>query len=334
MKAAVVGTGYWGSNHVRVAAELVRAGVFEDAMVCDVDEARARSRASEHGLEYVTNHEVLGDRGVDVAVVATPPKTHQPVASDLLRDGIDVLVEKPLADTPANARSLVELAKRHDRTLGVGHIFRHHPALRELKALIESGELGTVTHLDTSRHAVEHARDPGALHDLAVHDVDIYRYLLDANPDTVYCRLDDHTGSGYTETASLVFTYGETTGVISESWKMPQFGKRRDLVALGSERVAYVDYLEDTIVELYDVVFEDGPKRGHVDESEEPVAVVDVEGGEPLKNEVQSFAEAVRTGSEPRTTGDDGAWAVELLALAERSDERNEVLDVENEDPS
>lgn len=328
MKAAIVGTGYWGSNHARVAAELVRTDDLDDALICDVDETRARSVASDHGLDYVTSHEELGEHGVDVAVVATPPKTHEPIASDLLEAGLDVLVEKPLADTPANARSLVELADRLDRTLGVGHIFRHHPALRELKSLLDADELGTVSHLRTARHAVEHSRAPGVLHDLAVHDVDIYRYLLDANPDTVYCRLDDHTGSGHAETASLVFTYGDTTGVVSESWKLPSAGKRRDVVVVGSELVAHVDYLEDTVVELYDVTVEDGPKRGHVEGSADPVAVVDVEGGEPLKNEVRSFLGAVETGSELRTTGDDGAWAVELLTLAERSHELNEVLEV------
>ncbi|WP_435346423.1 Gfo/Idh/MocA family protein [Haloarchaeobius sp. HRN-SO-5] len=331
MKLAVVGAGYWGSNHARIASELVESGVVDDALLCELDEERAREVAADNGLQYVTDHRQLADYGVDAAVVATPSPTHESIVVDLLEDDIDAMVEKPLALSVEAANNIVQTAAASDRTLGVGHVFRHHPALDALRERMQAGELGEVTHLRTVRHACQPARQVGALHSLAVHEVDIYRYLLDQNPDTVYCRLDAAVATDTHDTATLVLGFDDVTGVVSESWTIPVAGKRRDLVVVGSEGVAAVDYLEDTVVEFYDVPPErsdDGTRQGHMEELCDPRTVLDVDGAEPLKSEVTDFVTAVRDGRQPLTTGVDGAWAVKLLADAERSAERNAVVDV------
>lgn len=331
MKLAVVGTGYWGSNHARIAAEFAEEGVVDEAVVCDADPDRAASVAAEHGLEYVTDHRQLAAGGIDAAIVATPSPTHETVVTDLLEGGVHAMVEKPLALSVAAANRIVRAADEHDRVLGVGHVFRHHPALDAVRELMRAGDLGTVSHLRTARHASQPARPVGALHSLAVHEVDIYRYLLDRNPDTVYCRLDAAVAADTHDTVTLVLDFDDVTGVVSESWAIPVAGKRRELVVVGSERVAAVDYLQDTVVELYDTPparQQEGTRQGHIVAHEEPVEVLDVEGDEPLKSEDRDFVEAVRDGREPLTTGVDGTWAVKLLADAERSAERNAVVDV------
>jgi len=331
VKYGVVGAGYWGSNHARIAGELVDEGVVDDAVLCDVDPERAADVATDHDLEYVTDHRRLADHGVDAAVVATPSGSHDEVVVDLLEDDVDALVEKPLALSVGDANRIVLTADANDRVLGVGHVFRHHPALERLHQLVQDGELGEVSHLRTARHACQPARPIGALHSLAVHEVDAYRYLLDRNPDTVYCRLDDAVAENTHDTVTLVMEFGDVTGVVSESWAIPVDGKRRDVVVVGDEAVAAVDYLEDTVVELYDVPPAEptpGTRQGHIDSSSEPKRVVDVDGAEPLAAEVRDFLAAVREGRPPKTTGVDGAWAVKLLADAERSARRNAVVDV------
>ena len=175
MNFAVIGTGYWGSNHARVACELRSEGIVDEVVLCDRDEERVSTLAAEYDVEYVTDHGDLESQ-VDAAVVATPSTTHASVATDLLESGIDCLVEKPLALTSDSAWDIVKTARRTNRTLAVGHIFRYHPALQELKSRLDRGELGQIKYLNTNRFSFRAPRQTsGVLHQLAVHDIDIYR---------------------------------------------------------------------------------------------------------------------------------------------------------------
>ncbi|KTG09399.1 hypothetical protein AUR64_16610 [Haloprofundus marisrubri] len=312
MNYAVVGTGYWGSNHVRVGAELRDAGEIDELVVCDVDEARAAEMAAEFDAEYVTDVGALPGR-VDAATVATPSPTHHGVGTDLLSSGVDIMVEKPLTLDAQNAWDLVETAERYGRTLGVGHIFRHHPLVTDLKRRIDAGEFGEIRYLWTNRFALrEPRRGAGVLYSVAVHDVDLYGYLLDAWPDNIGCRLDSFVRDDIDETASLSLGYGETTGVISASWQVPVFGKSRELVVVGSERAARIDYLENEHYETFSL----DPETG----AEEGTETITVEPVEPLKAEVVDFLDATKSARHPKADGRVGAAAVELLEVATRAD--------------
>ncbi|MFA9416359.1 Gfo/Idh/MocA family protein [Natrinema sp. HArc-T2] len=324
---AVIGTGYWGSNHVRVASELEEAGVLDDVVLCDIDKTRVRDLASDYGLEYVTDHSQLSDIGVDTAVIATPSTTHREIATTLLESGIDCLVEKPLALSSDDAWDIVDTASENGRTLGVGHIFRYHPALRGLERRIDRGELGQIKYLTTTRSTFRAPRaTTGALYSLAVHDVDIYNMLLERTPDHLFCRLDRHVRDDIDETATLVLGYGGVTGIINESWQIPVFGKRRDLVVVGSERTAHLDYLADTELTIYDAsVVREGDALRAQDEGS---TTYEVEGYEPLRQEIEDFLTASCEGRDPLADGEIGAKTVELLERAEESAERNETIEL------
>lgn len=328
MNYGVIGTGYWGTNHVRVAAELEEEGQIDSVVLCDVDEDRVEELGEAYSLPYVTDHRELADRGVDAVTLATPSTTHHEIATDLLEDGIDMLVEKPLALTSEDAWQIVEVADENDCTLAVGHIFRYHPALRELKRRIERGELGRIKYLNTSRFSFRVPRSTtGALYSLAVHDVDISNYLLEDRPEQLYCNLDSVIRDGIDETATVVLEYGDATSVINESWQVPVFGKERSLTVVGSEKAAYIDYLEDNVVETYDsrVVERKGTLVAH----EEGKKVHEVENREPLRAEVMEFVEASSTGTETRSPGRVGAETVEILEKAERSAKEDRIVTVE-----
>lgn len=326
MKYGVVGTGYWGSNHVRVASELADAGAIDDVIICDVDEERAAELADEHGVDYTTD---FREMDADVATVATPSTTHERIASNLLATGTDVLVEKPLALDSDAAWNIVETAEEHDRTLGVGHIFRYHPGLRKLKELVDAGELGEVKYLHTARFSFRVPRETtGVLYSLAVHDVDVYNYLLEDDPDSIYCTRDEVVRDGIDETTTLTMEYGDATGVVHSSWQVPVFGKRRDLAVVGSDGAAYLDYLADTEVEVYDTYLEPdgaGDLRAHEGESR----TVEAADREPLKAEIEAFVQASREGRDPLASGRVGARTVELLERAEEADERGEAVPIE-----
>lgn len=324
MRYGVVGTGYWGSNHVRVADELAREGVIDEVVVCDVDEEQARTLADEFDRPYATSYAGLD---VDAATVATPSTTHEEIATDLLEAGVDLLVEKPLALTSEAARGIVETAEENDRTLGVGHIFRYHPALQDLKRRIDAGELGEIRYLHTARFSFRLPRPTtGVLYQLAVHDLDVYEYLLGETPERIYCNRDSFVRERIDETASLTLEYGDATGVIHSSWQVPVFGKRRDLAVVGSKRAAYVDYLQDTEVELHDtrVVREDGKLRAR----DGGRTVREVPEAEPLRQELETFVECAREGETPPASGRVGARTISLLERAIESDDRNQVVDV------
>lgn len=324
---AVIGTGYWGQNHVRVAKELVEAGELDSVLLCDVDEERVAGLADSYSVEYVTDHTEIPSHDIDAATIATPSPTHHEVATDLLREGVDVLVEKPLALDSDAAWDIVQCADEHGQALGVGHIFRYHPALNELKHRIDRGELGEIRHLQTNRFSFRVPRQTaGALYSLAVHDLDIYNYLLEASPQSLYCQLDSHIREGIDETATITLDYDGVTGTINESWQIPVFGKQRDLVVVGSERSAYLNYLDDTEVELFDSRIVN--REGHLHAQQEGSTRFETENGEPLKIEVQSFLEAGRTGNGPRADGRVGAETVELLEAAQRSDERGQAIEL------
>lgn len=336
MKYAVVGAGYWGENHVRVGAELRDAGLIDELVVCDVDRHRASELAETYTAQLMTEPADLPSIDVDAATVATPSPTHPEIATELLEQGIDLLVEKPLALNAERAWEIVACAEASGRVLGVGHIFRHHPALRELKRRIERGELGNLKYLTTNRFSFRVPRDTtGALYSLAVHDVDVFSWLLGRNPTELYCRLDSVVRDDIDETATLVLEYPpgtadiEATGIINSSWQVPVFGKSRELTVIGTDRAAHLDYLHPGKLALHDarVITEtDGTLRAR----DEGKTVHEVENYEPLKREVEDFLTAVVENGTPAADGRVGARAVELLDRAVESDRYGETVRINN----
>jgi len=326
MRYGVVGTGYWGKNHVRVAKELQAEGELDEVVLCDTDEQRVASLADSYDLSYVTD---TANLDVDAATVATPSTTHRAIGTSMLERDIDLLIEKPLALTSRDAWDIVERAADNDCTLGVGHIFRYHPALVALKRRIDRGELGRIKYLQTRRFSFRvPRRTTGVLYSLAVHDVDIYDYLLDRRPDTVHGQLDSFVREGITETATITLEYGNTSGVINSSWQVPVFDKKRDLVVVGSNRSAYVDYLENTKLEVFDAEVFSDPEDGLKSRNDGSISH-STDKREPLKMEVSAFIEASRAGEQPRADGEVGARAIETLEYAEESARRNSVISVD-----
>lgn len=337
---AVVGVGGWGVNHARIGAELRDAGVVDRLVCCDVDPDRARAVADRFDADAVTDPEHLPTLGVDAATIATPTATHAAVARPLLDAGVDLLIEKPLAPDAETAWELVARAERNGCTLAVGHVFRFHPALVELRRRVRAGDLGDLKYLSTQRFAFRPPRETtGALFSLAVHDVDAYEYLLDRDPDSIFCRQDAFVRPEVDETASLTLGYGRTTGRIDVSWQVPVFGKTRQLAVVGTEGAAFVDYTDTNRLELYDsrIVGADGQSTGG--DGVGPAASADlraVGGGpevirppdaEPLRAEVEEFLSvAAGEASDLRNPGVVGARAVELLELAVQSSDQRRVV--------
>src|SRR3954462_2273955 len=185
VKVAVVGCGYWGQNLLRNFCELEEAEVI---MACDFDSgALIRAQRRYPTIEITQSYkDVLIDPRVEAVVIATPVSTHYPFAKQALEAGKHVLVEKPLAQTTAQVLDLIDLAERVGKSLMVDHTFLYTGAVRRMKAMVESGEMGKLLYFDSVRISLGLVQsDINVLWDLGPHDLSIMDYLCDRTPLTI-----------------------------------------------------------------------------------------------------------------------------------------------------
>src|ERR1044071_6371460 len=249
-RVAVIGAGYWGVNHVRNFHQL---GAL--ATVCDSSqESLSRITSQYKGIRTELDFDrVLGDPGIRGLVIATPAETHCRLASAALEAGKDVLVEKPLTLDVNEGRRLVELARKCDRILMVGHLLEYHPAVIRLRALISSGALGELRYIYSSRlNLGKVRREENILWSFAPHDIAIILRLVGAAPTRVAA-----TGGAYLtpHIADVTVTNMEfATGVrahIFVSWLHPH--KEQRLVVIGSKKMAvFDDVRQEAKLVIYD----------------------------------------------------------------------------------
>jgi predicted dehydrogenase len=315
---AVVGTGYWGRNHVRTFRELKAEGVVDSLIVCDVDPDRAGAVGREFEVGHATDYRaVMNDAEVQAVSIATPSRTHYGLAKEFMQAGKDVLVEKPMTLDVGEAEELVETAHGSGRILMAGHVFRYHPAVCELKRRVDAGELGEVVNLVSNRmHYGVPRRDMGVIHALGVHELDLFCHLMGVElPSSVLAAESKSYSQGTEETAIIFMDFGTAKGYAFESWLMAPYGKKRDLTVVGRERTAWIDYLTPQELHLLDkrMAVEDGLPVAVEDDGRR---VIPVEDEQPLKEELRHFVACVESRAVPLTDGAVGLRAVRMAEAA------------------
>ena len=330
LKIAQIGCGYWGPNLLRNFHQLPNAEVVM------VAEASAdRRKFVERGFPGVrtvaTAEEVFADASVQAVVVATPAFTHYAMAMTALRAGKHVFVEKPLATNVKEAREILTFAAARNLTVMAGHTFLYNPAVRRLKEIVDSGELGELFYIYSQRLNLGQLRsDVNAWWNLAPHDVSILVYLLNANSK---CEVTA-TGMDYIQPGveDVVFaTMKWATGAMGQvhvSWLDP--GKVRKMTLVGSRKMVVYDDMADSKITIYDKGFDKIPRIGEdmtFDQTGRPdvkmrtgdVLMPFISGEEPLRAEARHFVECVETGQPPLSGGDHALQVVALLEAGERS---------------
>jgi predicted dehydrogenase len=325
VRVALIGFGYWGPHYARVLDEL--PGV-ELTVVCDRDADRlARARERYPGVATCRDvDDVLGRADVDGVVIATPASTHQKLVQAALQSGRHVLVEKPMALDVAGCDALCSLAKRVGRTVMVGYTFLYNAGVRKMKDCMSSDAFGQVYYLHATRTNLGPIRqDVDAMWDLAPHDVAIFNYLLDQQPQWASA-----VGTSMLRTSrdDIVFaTLGypnDILGNIHVSWADPN--KVREVVAVGSRRRVVFNDLNDVERVRF---FERGVSAGDAvagSYGEFKLLVRDgdivsprIEPSEPLKNQCIDFIQAITSGGEPLADGRFASGVVRALAAIEAS---------------
>jgi len=310
MKVGVIGVGAMGQHHARVYHEM--DGV-ELIGVSDVDRMRAEEIAAMHGARAFTDYRELLSCDLDAVSVAVPTTLHKTVAMDVISEGVHLLVEKPIASTVEDADEMLSAAKDAGVRLMVGHIERYNPAVARLKEIIDSGMLGRIVSMSARRVGPHNPRirDVGIIMDLGVHDIDTISYLYNTKAESVYAIAGNGLLDSHENHAGILMQFGRgRAGMIDVNWLTPH--KVRRLTAIGTEGVAYLDYINQT-VELHDGDW---------------IRSAKIEEKEPLVNELEYFIETVAD-QRSRIFEDDGRYVLKTALAAIRSYREGRLVGVE-----
>ncbi len=322
--AAVVGCGYWGPNLARNVAD---SPALELRALCDRDPAQLRVLSQRHPQvrAELELDAVLSDDSVEAVIFATPPPTHHPLVKRTLEAGKHALVEKPLATTLADAHELADLAGERELVLMPGHTFLYSPAVNAVRDLIRDGTMGDIHFITSSRMNLGKYQPYGVVCDLAPHDLSILMYWLDQPIVEVAASASSVIAQGVPETAFLTLTFaGGAAANVQLSWLAPR--KVRQMFVVGSNRmVQYDDTAADEPLRVYDRGMDVKPATTFGEHQliyrSGDVIIPRVDAQEPLRLELEDFASAIRTGSEPRSSlalGVDIVAAVEMATASIR----------------
>jgi predicted dehydrogenase len=324
VSVAVIGCGYWGPNLLRNFNNCPATRVV---MACDADGDRLRRVGDICPQATMTTRfeDVLENDDVEAVAVATPVRTHLPLAHAALKADKHVLLEKPLADSAHGASQLVELAEAADRVLMVDHTFIYSEPVRRIKQLIENDELGEIYYIDSVRINLGLIQnDVNVLWDLAPHDLSIVDYLLGRPPRSVSAVGTSHTGCDVEDVAYLNLDFGQ--GLIATfhvNWLSPV--KIRHMIVGGSRKSLVYNHLDPVEpIKIYDrgVTVTDSPeaRRGLlISYRTGDVWSPHIEQTEPLSRVVRHFADCIRDRKIPLTDGRSGLRIAEILEAAEHS---------------
>jgi predicted dehydrogenase len=299
VRVALIGCGAWGQNLLRT---LCQSPLAELVAVADADPARrefARAHAAASARIVATLEEAI-EAGARAVVIATPSPTHANVALAAIEAGMDVLVEKPLALTVAEAEACVARAAALGRVGMVGHLLRYHPAVGRLVALAEEGHLGEVRHLGAARLSIRGDRTVSALWSLGPHDLSV----LHALDPRGLSSIEAVVGPGGDPVVLHARTDRGITARIELSRAHPT--KERRICVVGASRTAVID----------DVRASDRILVARSEDAE-PVEEIRVAWREPLAVEIEHFLRCVEERARPLTSFEEGAAVVRALAEAE-----------------
>lgn len=325
VSVGLLGCGYWGPKLARNFHDLAGSPL---AMICDrrqdrLDEMRERFPS----VEATPDLTMLLDSDVSAVVIATPVRTHYPLAREALLAGKHVLVEKPITRHADEARELVRLAEERGLVLMVGHTFVYNPAVAKVREIIAAGELGEIFYVNSTRANLGLLQpDINVMWDLGPHDLSILEWVLDCEVVKVSARGSTFVNTRKNLSEVIYLNLSFKNGVMANlrlSWLDPV--KQRNLTVVGSNKMlVYDDVAEQDKVVVYDkgvelpaysITEEEFRASYHHGETYAP----NLEWEEPLRAQCAHFLDCIQQGSVPRSDGLSGLRVVQILETAQRS---------------
>ena len=323
-KIAIVGCGYWGHNLIRNFAELKDAEV---KAVCDFDlTAMARIKRRYPTVDLRPDYQdIITDPRIDGIVIATPVSTHYSLARKALQAGKHVLVEKPLTTSSKQALDLIELADIQGKTLMVDHTFLYTSAVRQMKVLINSGDVGDLLYFDSVRISLGLVQsDINVLWDLGPHDFSIMDYLCDRDPISISATGVKHLGCPFESIAYVSVQFKDNLiAHFHLNWLAP-VKIRTTLIGASKKMIVYDDLEASEKVKVYDK----GISMHYDSEHRERLLTgyrngdmfaPNLDTGEALRAMAHDFVSAIISKHAPVSDGYVGYRVVRLLEMAQQS---------------
>ncbi|MBN2595002.1 MAG: Gfo/Idh/MocA family oxidoreductase [Sedimentisphaerales bacterium] len=229
----LIGSGYIAHYHARGLAE---AADVEVPVLCSLDGKAAEEFADKYGINDVTDqiNDMLGREDIQAVVISTPNKFHAPYAIEFMKNGIDVFVEKPMAVSALQGTEMIECARKNERILMIGHMWRFDTEVNYIRDIVQSGKPGDI--FKTKGYGIHVNWGPagwftekelaggGALADMGVHAIDTARYILgDPEPKEVYAKISTSFGDYEVDDNGIVVITWETgaVSIIESGWWHP-----------------------------------------------------------------------------------------------------------------
>jgi UDP-N-acetylglucosamine 3-dehydrogenase len=302
VRLAIVGAGMMGSRHARVARAIPAAEVV---VVVDQDEYKGRKLAEHVGAAYMRSVDALPG-AVDAAIVAVPTEAHAQIGAVLLENGLDVLVEKPIAATVEEAKGLVAAAEAHDRILMVGHVERFNPAVIELPRHISG-----LIHIDVRRVGPFTPRILTSVAlDLMIHDIDLASWLAGSQPEVI-SAMTHQVRSDTEDIAACILAFSTGVSAVLTASRASH-SKERKIELTQRDNVVIADLIRQqvTVHRLQHAEFVD--ERGSMYRQTGVIEIPYLEQqGEPLVLEQRHFLDCVLAHTQPAVSGRDGLAALD-----------------------
>jgi predicted dehydrogenase len=313
MKIMQIGTGRWGSNHLRVWISLP-----VDLYVAEVSEA-GRKKCIEAGVpeDHITEdyHTFLDI--VNAVDIVTPASTHHRIGMEILGKGKDIFMEKPIAETALESRELADLASRKALVLQPGHIFRYDPAADFIREYIDGGHMGSIQSMWGSFCGFKRPRsDGGVTVSDAIHFIDFFNSLMGGLPKKVLARCNDVLGRGMDDMSWIWMNYGNTSAMVEANYFSPE--KKRLITIIGEKATVVCDFAssQDKIrIHRNRHILDNNTWKTVGGE----IINREILPAEPLLLELKDFMRCVETRSVPKATAMDGADAVKIVEAAMES---------------
>lgn len=329
IKTAVIGVGSMGVNHARINWELPDV---ELVGVADFNHDTAQQVAAKYGAKAYFSHEELLDETVpDAVTLAVPTIYHHKIALDIIERGIPLLIEKPISFTIEEGKDIIAAAKQNKVKLMIGHIERFNPAITTLKSLIAEGDLGRIFQMDAHRQGPFPARiaDVGVVVDLAVHDLDVMRFVSQSEVVRVYAETEKHIHSKYEDLLTGLVRFADgTIGTLTINWLTPT--KIREFIVTGERGLFRCDYLTQDLF-FYENPVSTGSEWEHLRHlrgvREGKMVRHVVAKKEPLRAEQEAFIASILNDTPVPVTGEDGLRALELAKIIVQSGTEHRIIE-------
>ena len=318
---AVIGCGLWGKNLARVFFELGSL-----SSICDINEEISNKYANQYNVKSSKFVEIINDPDIKGVVITTPANLHASLAIAAMKAGKHVLVEKPLALNISDSKLMIEIAKKNNVRLMVGHLIQYHPIFRTIKKLINTGEIGNLNYIYSNRLSFGRIRNnEDVIWSFAPHDISMILSIAGQKPKFVSAKSTCAIQKNLADIATIHLDFKSgLKSQISVSWINPF--KESKLVLLGTKALVVFDdtQLWNKKLAIYPYQVLSFNKLVEIKKSD--VEYKDVVEEEPLKVECQHFVDIVENDIKPLTDGEEGLKVIEVLSAVSKSLIKNEII--------